>query len=539
MAQATSGGDLQGRVRELEAIGRFEADLRALIVSVTGSLSSTLNLPASLARLCHTAGPLFGARRAAVWMHDRRARELVLEASSDATVPETTCVPLNNPESPYIRALRHDQPQFVTLEGVRALGIPLRGRRRALGLLVLERLSETGVSTPRLLEGAAELGRQVSGAIENTLLFEEILRSRRELENTFNSLSDLVIVCDRRLRVTSANRAFRERVVASAGAPVDRPIGELVGPELSGWLASLKLAGHEETRDFQDPVLGGQFSVRVTPLCGADHAVHGIVIVAHDRTVQLQLEAEGAVLRDRLAQSQKLAALGQFVAGVAHELNNPLQGVLGHLELLRATRTVPADLKPALRRVYRDAERAARIINNLLVFAGRRRGARRPLNVNTVVTRTAALRSHIAKREGVTITRDLDRGLPRVRGDALLLQQALLNIIVNAEHAIATGGSERGEIHLATRAEQNGTRAVVEIRDSGPGMGPDVLPRVFEPFFTTKDVGKGTGLGLALTYGIVQEHGGEITACNARGGGAVFRITLPADTMETRRRNHD
>ena len=523
-------------MRELERISRFEADLRALILSVTGSLSSTLNLPASLARLCHTAGPLFGARRAAAWMHDRRARELVLEASSDAYLPETTRVPLSTPDSPYVRALRQDAPQFITLEGVRALAVPLRGRRRALGLLVFERLSDSGISTARLLEGAAELGRQISSAIENTLLFEDILRSRRELENTFNSLSDLVIVCDRRLRVTSANRAFRERVAASVGQPVDRSVAELVGPELADWLRHLRLTGPEEARDFDDPVLGGRFSVRVTALCGADQAVHGLVVVAHDRTVQVRLAAEGAALRDRLAQSEKLAALGQFVAGVAHELNNPLQGVLGHLELLRTTRRLPAHLQPALRMVYREADRAARIVNNLLVFAGSRRGARRRINLNTVVSRTAALRSRIARRAGIRITRDLDRDLPHVRGDALLLQQALLNIIVNAEHAIASAGTRRGEVRLTTRGARRGTVAVVEVHDSGPGMTNDVMSRLFEPFFTTKDVGKGTGLGLALTYGIVQEHGGEISARNARDGGAVFRITLPADTMEARQR---
>ncbi len=541
MPDGPSGGDLQGRVRELERISRFEADLRALILSVTGGLSSTLNLTASLARLCHAVGPLFGARRAAAWMHDRRARELVLEASSDSGLPETVRIPLAAPGSPYVMALRHDRPLVVTLHGVRAFAVPLRGRRRALGLLLLERLSETGVSTPRLLEGAAELGRQVSGAIENTLLFEDILRSRRELENTFDSLADLVVACDRHLRVTSANRAFRERIAPSAGPPVDRPLAALVGPELAAWLTGLKLTGREEARDVVDPVLGGHFSVRVTPLSGPDHAAHGIVIVMRDRTVQVQLEAERAALSERLSQSEKLAALGQFVAGVAHELNNPLQGVLGHLELLRATHRLPPDLRSGLRVVYREADRAARIVNDLLVFAGSRRGARRRLNLNAVASRTAALRSRIARRAGITIARDLDRDLPRVRGDATLLQQALLNIIVNAEHAIAAAGSGRGEIRLMTRGERDATLAVVEIGDSGPGVRSDVMPRIFEPFFTTKDVGQGTGLGLALTYGIVQDHGGEISVRNAPGGGAVFRITLPADTMDARRRrpNHD
>jgi signal transduction histidine kinase len=535
----TENADLQGRLAELERISRFEADLRELTLSVTHSLSSTLNLPASLARLCHAAAPLFAARRAAAWMHDRRARELVLEASSDPTPPATARVALGCAPPAYAEALRQTAPALVTLDGTRALAIPLRGRRRALGLLLLEDIADLPLPAPHLLDGAAVLGRQISTAVENTILFEDILQSRGELENTFNSLADLVIVCDRHGRVTGANRAFRERLAPRIAQPVDRPIAELVGKDLADWLASADQPGalppNGDSREFEDPVLGGHFSIRVTPLYTADRLAQGIVIVARDQSEQVRLQAERAALAERLGQSEKLAALGQFVAGVAHELNNPLQGVLGHLELLRATTHVPRSLQSDLRVVYREADRAARIVNNLLVFAGSRRGARRRVNLNAVVSRSAALRTRIARRSGIAIARDLDPALPRVRGDAMLLQQALLNIIVNAEHAIASVSPGRGEIRLSTRAEARRTRVVVEVRDTGPGVAADVLPRMFEPFFTTKGVGEGTGLGLAIAYGIVQDHEGEISAKNDRRGGAVFRIVLPADTMDSRR----
>jgi signal transduction histidine kinase len=245
----------------------------------------------------------------------------------------------------------------------------------------------------------------------------------------------------------------------------------------------------------------------------------------------MQLEAERAALGERLAQAEKLAALGQFVAGIAHELNNPLQGVLGHLELLRATSEVPRAMQPELRVVRREAERAAKIVNNLLVFAGSRRGTHRRVSLNAIAARCAALGGRTARRHGIEIVRDFDRELPRVRGDATLLQQALLNVITNAEHAIVSSGAASGRIRIATRTEADGATAVIEIADSGSGIRAESLPRIFEPFFTTKEVGKGTGLGLAIVYGIVHDHGGEISARNGIEGGAVFRISLPADTM--------
>jgi signal transduction histidine kinase len=265
----------------------------------------------------------------------------------------------------------------------------------------------------------------------------------------------------------------------------------------------------------------------LSPLKGREDEPIGTVLVARDVTQQAQLEAERTELRDRLAQTEKLAALGQFVAGIAHELNNPLQGVLGHIELLLQDHAaVPAGFRRDLRLVLREADRAAKIVHDLLVFAGSRRITRRRLNVNHVVTRVLALRAPAAAAAGIEVATELAAKLPRVAGDALLLQQALINIIVNAEQALARPSGPR-RIEVRTRAI--GRRAVeIRVTDTGPGLPPDVLPRVFEPFFTTKEVGQGTGLGLAIAYGIVQEHDGRLSAANSPGGGAVFTIELPA-----------
>lgn len=232
-----------------------------------------------------------------------------------------------------------------------------------------------------------------------------------------------------------------------------------------------------------------------------------------------ELEVERSDLRERLAQSQALADL---VAGIAHELNNPLQGVLGHVELMRRAKRVPAAFDAPLKRIHRDADRAARIVRNLLLLAGSGRLVLRPLQVNAAVTRALALRAAGLRRQHIAVQRSLATDLPRIRGDAVLLQQAMLNILVNAEQALAG----RPDPSIFVRSLADAGRVIVEIRDNGPGVEAGLVARVFDPFVTTRE--GGSGLGLALTQRIIREHGGEVTAGNHASGGAVFTVSLPA-----------
>jgi len=496
---------------------QLQRDVRELLDEFTASLAATLNLAAGLDIFCVGANRLFGADRTSVWIHERRARQLVLQASSDTVdVSRGVRVSTDDPLSPAAASMRRVRSEIVppTEEAVTPIvTVPLRGTRRALGTVVFEGVRvETGGELD-LLDRADELGRQLSSAIENLQLLDDVMRARRELENTFDSITHLIAVADMRGHIVHVNQAFATRVGRSRDELLDQPIARYIGPELSAWLddrretqTATKTGEAAVTREVVDPKWNGPFMVTVTDLLNHEREPVGNVIVARDLTTQTRLESEREELRKRLTQSEKLAALGQFVAGIAHELNNPLQGVLGHLELLRVTGAFPKQLRREVQTIYREADRAAKIVRNLLVFAGSRRLVRRRVSLNVVLQKVLSLRAAAHRAIGIEVVRHYDEKLPRVPSDPLLLHQVFLNMVMNAEHAIAATG-HGGRLEIRTAVDDARDRIITTVRDTGTGIPEDTLSRIFEPFYTTKEVGKGTGLGLAITYGIVQEHG--------------------------------
>ena len=257
--------------------------------------------------------------------------------------------------------------------------------------------------------------------------------------------------------------------------------------------------------------------------------------------VEITATARGAFLRDvsnrkrdedasrdihhQLAQAEKLAALGQTISGVAHELNNPLATILSWAERLAQT---PADDKTSrgLDVILKEAERAARIVRNLLTFARKRQSTRMMVDVNDVVRDTLALRAYEQRVHNIVVTQSLAQELPPVFADGHQVKQILLNLILNAEQAML-GANGRGTLTLRTWHDVDAESVVFEVNDDGPGISEDTQSKVFDPFFTTKDVGKGTGLGLSVAYALVQEHGGRIWVSSRPGTGASFFVELP------------
>lgn len=227
----------------------------------------------------------------------------------------------------------------------------------------------------------------------------------------------------------------------------------------------------------------------------------------------------------QLIQSEKMAAVGQLVSGVAHELNNPLTGILGFAEILANQPGLDAAMKRDLDRIYQEADRSRRIIQNLLHFARQEEPSRTPADINEVLNRTLAILEYQLRVKNIAVVKNLDPGLPITTIDIQQFEQIFLNIVINAEQAIQETGKE-GEITVTTQLGPS-DKILISFKDNGPGIAPEHLPKIFEPFFTTKEVGKGTGLGLSLSYGIIKQHGGKIHVESKPGQGACFRIELP------------
>jgi signal transduction histidine kinase len=514
-------------IAALEREMRLHRQLRELLLLFSRGITSSLNLATALETVAVEITHMIGASAATVWLHDRRARELELTASSDPGGATGTRIATDDGTHLAAKGLRLDRPEVA--DGT--LIAPLRAWRRALGALLVTGVDAGDLDEGQLVDFAYELAHQLSVGIENVQLLEEILRQRRLLEDTFNSLVDLVVVTDRDLRIVEVNDAFASRVSVPRGETIGRPLRDLVDEKTAEWVETADPSPGPPTggsAPIDDVRLGGTFLLTATPLINQEAQTIGRVLVARDITRQTRLEGEREALRARLAQSQKLASLGQFVAGIAHEMNNPLQGVLGHLELLIDTSESALPVRRELRQIYLDADRAAKIVRNLLVFTGSHRMVRRRTQIDRVVTRMLASRKAALARSGIEIHRIQGKDLPPVVVDPLLLHQALLNILINAEHALADHARPIRRIEIVTETNAARDRVCVIIRDTGPGIAADTLPLVFDPFFTTKEVGQGTGLGLAITYGIVQEHEGTISAANATDGGAMFTVDLPA-----------
>jgi signal transduction histidine kinase len=258
--------------------------------------------------------------------------------------------------------------------------------------------------------------------------------------------------------------------------------------------------------------------------------------LVRDVSERKKLEDQTRDLYHQLLQAEKLAALGQTISGVAHELNNPLATILSWAERLsqRPSSEIDEKTRRGLETILSESERAAKIVRNLLTFARKRQSTRAMVDLNQVVRETLSLRAYEERITNIRIVDALTEGIPQVFADAHQVQQVLLNLVINAEQAMLTSN---GRGTLLIRSSHDGERdsVVIEITDDGPGIAEELQPKIFDPFFTTKDVGKGTGLGLTVAYAIVQEHGGRIRLASDTGSGASFYVELPVSGMPLQR----
>ena len=405
------------------------------------------------------------------------------------------------------------------------------------------------------------IANQAAVGVQNARLHSFIRAAKQEWEATFDAISDPIAVFDRQGRLLRGNTAL----AAALGLPVTALRGltcDQVGlcgghfPDCAVGRAAGSASAHGEVTRPGERI----YNVTTCPVPQAPGGA-AIVQIAKDVTLEIQTARRMRQMSDEIAatnarllatverlkttqaqllQAEKLSAIGQLVAGVAHELNNPLTSVIGYAQLLQeevreaeeAAAPAPSGLAHDLRRIAEESERAAKIVRNLLAFARRQSAARAEQDVADLMTRVLSLRAYEFRLNAIDVESHFEPGLPPVLGDSGQLQQALLNLLLNAEQAMRAHAVRR--IRVGARRVKESDAVELFIADTGHGIPEENLRRIFDPFFTTREVGEGTGLGLSICYGIVRDHGGQITVESRVGQGTTFKVLLPARTADDR-----
>ena len=366
--------------------------------------------------------------------------------------------------------------------------------------------------------------RGVMQDISGLKTFQSELQRERDFSGKIlNNTQSLILVADTAGLISYANRRWFE-MGYQAHQLLGQPLGEMIAQPRRQALSEAfagTLAGQPVDNLELQIVRGegrvGHFSVNLSPMRDEQGNITSIVVVMSDIT-------DAATLQAKLVHAEKMAAVGQLVSGVAHEVNNPLTAILGFADLLMENPEIPESARKDLRVILQEAQRTKQIVQNLLSFARQMPPQRNPVQVNAILRRTVQLRAYDFHSRGVEVVERLEPRLHPAIGDSHQLQQVFLNILNNAYDAVRdTGRPARIEIQTSN------LNNLVEVvfRDNGEGISSP--ERIFDPFFTTKEIGKGTGLGLSICYGIVREHGGEILCYNNPDGpGATFVVRLPA-----------
>jgi signal transduction histidine kinase len=257
----------------------------------------------------------------------------------------------------------------------------------------------------------------------------------------------------------------------------------------------------------------------------ADGAVEFLSAIVRDMTERKRTEAELRRQREALYQTEKLTTMGTVLAGVAHELNNPLTAVTGYANLLRQDLAGTPSATRA-ENIAHAADRCASIVRNFLALARKYPPERQMVRLNDIARDAAELLAYHLRVDGIEVKLDLEEGLPVLWADPHQLHQVVVNLITNARDELRKAPAPR-RLTLRTRGDQARGRVAVDVEDTGPGVSEEIRDRIFEPFFTTKPVGQGTGLGLSLCHGIVEGHGGALSLVSESGRGAIFRVELP------------
>ncbi|OLE54864.1 MAG: hypothetical protein AUG51_05850 [Acidobacteria bacterium 13_1_20CM_3_53_8] len=538
---------LQERVDRIFYGERY--DLRNGLLDFGRTLSATTTLEPLLNALVSRLQQVLDVERVAIFIEDARepagyrvARVVGLSPTMIVPPDFREMIRVRSAETGIVRADDLDLVPETAAFVRRALHyyVPCVVRGRMVAVIGLGRSADGALLSSEDVEILRTVSGYVAVAIENSLLYQEQHERAAELEllKEFNesiveSINVGLLAVDLDGRVTACNSALEDMLGVRRDEAVGEKVEDLFAEDFadtlhqvlgqSGWRIEearsiYKL--HTATRRERSLVL----NIAIAPLRPDSNDRTGALVVLEDVTSRARLE-------EQLQQREKLSSIGLLAAGVAHEVNTPLTGVSSYTQMLLGMIPETDPKHMLLEKVKLQSERASDIVNNLLNFS--RTGSATEfteVDLHRVLDDTLQLLEPQLRRSQIELVRDYEEGLPKVFGNAGKLQQVFTNLILNARDAIPAGG----RITLSMRSNIDDDSVTIEIADTGIGIAPENVAKIYDPFYTTKGIGRGTGLGLAVTYGIVQEHSGHITVESMPGKGTIFRITLPTAHARTR-----
>ncbi|MFO7566875.1 MAG: AAA family ATPase [Enhygromyxa sp.] len=430
------------------------------------------------------------------------------------------------------------------------LALPLIKGERRLGVIVLENRLTTHGFHPTSIEALRLIASQAASTLENAQLYGALRRSEARWRSLVDGAPDLIALLDERGRVVFRNHPGP---LTGIDETDDEREGALRDESTLRWREAVAAVLRDgERRELEIEYLPPNrsprwYAVRLAPIevdrglgrsrpDEPDATRRNAVAVATDITANKQAEAEKRQLEAQLRQQQRLESVGTLASGVAHEINNPIQGIMNYADLILASPGRRELVEEFAGEINHESNRVATIVRNLLAFSRQDASAElEDTELGDVVEATLSLVHAVLRRDHIKVSVELQPELPPVRCRAQQIQQVVMNLVTNARDALRScygDYDERKRIELRVERDERPQWVRISVRDFGPGIAPDVLPRIFDPFFTTKGRNEGTGLGLAVSHGIAQEHGGDLRVETKLGGGSCFVLELPVVCRE-------
>jgi two-component system, NtrC family, sensor kinase len=512
-------------------------DYRLTLQDFGRTLSSTTELDLLLDSLIRRLKEVFWVERLAIFVEDRHQDSGFRIARTEGADREITLPP------DFLSTLRAGS----TANGIMSVGsmdneidensqpvfsyfVPCAARSRVVAVIALGRTTDGALLSSEDTRLLRAISGYVAVAIENALLLEDQAQRAEELarlkefsENIIESINVGVLVVNLAGRITNWNTALEEIYGLKREQAIGQRVTEVFQPDMLHGL--LELMSRNELQK-GEPVNIYKFRARslssrdlmlnisLAPLQSKTAEIEGTLIAIEDVTERVMLE-------EQLQQTDKLSSIGLLAAGVAHEVNTPLTGISSYSQMLMQQIPETDPRRQLLEKIYRQTSRASSIVNNLLNFSRVSDARFAPVDLNRVLDDTIQLLETQLRNTQIEVVRNYADNLPLTPGHAAKLQQVFMNLILNARDAMPQGG----QLEISTDFDE--TKVAINFRDTGIGITTEHLAKIYDPFFTTKQIGKGTGLGLAVSYGIIRDHGGDIGVESKPGAGTLFRITLP------------